>query len=602
MVSLIPYDQLEGRRVGFNIDAKAVADWSYLHSKLRTIQPRFNLVMDNVTRTVEVANMLPNSIVSGRFYHPDDTKFWTTHDSYEAVNFMVSKGAHPHRQILWECNCEPQVHNQLKAWLNWEIHTAREAARRKMHYVTAIAVAKTIEKADVEAGIWDEFIRELHTNEYFRLGVHEYGEKEVMGPYMAGYPHNLINGDALNPANWPTGIPHGRVEVIHYDARGMETHRTLELPNHWHLWRIDWLQIRSVELGYGRIPYFWSEGIHDNMDDVANQNLGTLTNNLSIKEFLKTWNNGKDVKGIPSLAGPWAQTLIRRPDISMSRNFEDIAALQIEWTEKETPPECVGISLFSYTLDENWIAFRLNHLKRLHGHMERLPIRKGIGTMTVPPKVETPTELTRFMINTTEDWRDLRVRAQPTLSGAVVGNVPDGPIEAYCYVPSPAIERDGYSWVYVSFETGTEFKYVSGWSAAKRLSTGETCLELKPHPKETGEVPAVDPPEEPEPPTEPDEPTQEPPTDEPTDETPTEPDKPIYGPVVVVTDLDSIDDEIRSNLARYAAANVIALLDLSVHHISAVDIIEFAKKTAKERGDAILAAQDKASSPETVTL
>lgn len=587
MTSLIPYDQLEGRRVGFNIDAKAVADWSYLHSILRSIQPRFNLVMDNSNRAVEVANLLPNSLVSGRFYHPDDAEYWKKHTPQEAVNYLKHRGAHPHRQILWEVDCEPSTAGQLANWLSWSIRTARACRDERIHYVTAIATGKTIEKHHVLAGVWDAFIRELHENEYFHLGVHGYGQKDVQAPYMAGYPANLINGDAMNPAHWPTSVRHTRT------ISG-------ELPDNWHLWREDWLQIRSVDMGYERIPYVWSEGIHDNMDDVSNLNLGALTNHMSIKEFLKTWNNGKDVKGIPSLAGPWAQTLVRRPDITISRNFEDIAASQIEWTEKNTPPECVGISLFSFTLDENWILFRLNHLKRLHGHMEKLPIRRGVRSMASTPLIETPTEFARFMIETTDEGKGLRVRSQPNLSGIVYGSIPDGKIEARVHIPKPDIKANGYSWVYVKIESPTTT--LNGWTAAKKLTPEEVYLTVGPHPLESGEVPVVDPGDSDPPTTPPDEPDTEPdePPDDPPVEDPTEPEPPHYGPEYIITDLGELTADDLAKWARNCAAQMITYLGLNPNHIKPQELIEFAKTRAQERAEELLAESNEASSPATV--
>ena len=572
----IDFSQLKGRRVGANINATAVKDWPYLLATLRRWQSRFNLVMDGINRAVEVSEINPNSVTSARFYHPDDTEYWKRNSERDALNFMIHKGAHPRRNVVYEVDCEPSTHDDLLGWFNWTITLARMCRDEKLNYITAIADAKTIEKTDVDSGLWDGMIAEWHLNPYFYRGHHGYAYLNAQAPYMAGYPSNMFDGERMHPDRWPTSVPHKRK----IDGR---------LPDNWHLWRPDWLNIRSNKLGYGDLPAFWSEGVYDNMDDVANMVLPPITGNQSIKEWIKRFNNGVDVKGIPSLRGYWKHIL---PQF----DFEELAYRHIEWIEAMTPPEYVGISLFTWSENEDWVTFDIQELYDLHKHMEQLPIREGISSMASTPLIETPTEFARFMIETTDAGKGLRVRSQPSLSGIVYGSIPAGKIEARVHIPSPDIKANGYSWVYVKIESPSTT--LNGWAAAKKLSPETVYLTVGPHPLESGEVPVVDPGDSDPPTTPPDEPDTEP--DDPPVEDPTEPEPPIYGPVVVVTDLDNINDETRSNLARYAAANVIALLDLSVHHITALEIIEFAKTRAQERAEELLAESNKASSPETV--
>lgn len=545
-----PLANISGRLGGFNIDAKAVGDWNYLHATLRKIQPRAVLVMDNAHRAKEIADMLPQAIVSARFYHSDDVRFWKTHTPYQAVQFMRSKMADvKHDRIWWECNCEPTLDGGIEALLAWEIEVAQRMADVKCHYVTAFAVGKTIFKQDIENKVWDAFIHELQRNPYFHFGVHEYGYIFPMAPYMPSYPWNMFDGAQMHPDKWPDNISHERKP----DG---------SVPDHHHMWRSGWVQIRNFELEYDKpLEVLSTEGILDVMDDVANRVLDGITGGNSIKEWLKSSvTNGRDVKGIPTLAPVWHRTLPQY-------GHEEMAAMILRWVVDNTPPWYVAHCLFSWTLDKNWADFDVQTYMHLHNRMAEFPIRNGIH-MIEDTKPATPpwTPLNELPA---DGWgkpitikptspEGYRFRTEPSTEHkhTIIGVVTQ-PLEVSIHTKE--YDDNGDTWVAIRFPDG-DLGYVADW-----VFEVVPDVQLEPEPQPEPE-PTPDP-----------EPTPEP--------EPLPDDKALY-PITIYTQMWQWDEAKRRDYAYMKIAEGLAILEVNYWLLNAeqlLDIVKTAVAAAEKR-------------------
>ncbi|QPC82125.1 hypothetical protein G4Y79_20945 [Phototrophicus methaneseepsis] len=461
--------EIEGRRVGLNINAAAVDDWTELDRTLLSVQPRGNLVMDNANQAIRIANMLPKSIVVGRFYHPRDGRFWLNFLPHEAVEYAKNKGARPHDRVWWEVNNEPHTGDEetIRAWIDWEIQTARAFAAEGLHYVTALVPSKSIHKDLVERGIYDPLLQELHDNPFFHLGIHEYGYLFPMAQWMANYPRNMFSTAAMQPENWPGEIPWSR------RADGV-------LPDNWHLGRVAWLQIRAEEMDLGRIPYIITEAMHDNMDDVSRLVLPDITGTLPIKEWVKQFNGGHDVNGMRSLEGLYQRVLPGWP-------FEDLLYLMMRWGDLIYSPECIAICLFTYSTNLDWYWFWVQPLKTLLSKLALLPIRRGLmeGIPVVEyPVIDAPTALQPYTVQSVFA-SGIRIREQPRTSSAQVGLVPAEALSGRVYNPAEPIIGGDYQWVFV--ELVLDGQTVRGWVARHRISTGEDYLVLNPQTPPAGQ-------------------------------------------------------------------------------------------------------------------
>lgn len=481
------YSTLQGGFWGLNLNAEADPDWPTCRQILIDLQPRVNLVMNGPGRADEISKLLPNSIVSNRFYHKDDTKYWLNRkdNAQAAVDEMIARGAIKRDNVWHEIDCEPQVAGYTDEWVKWTIDVGNRMAGRGYHYVTAVAVGKTFFRKSMESDAWTRFIRALHENPYLHLGVHEYGYIFPMAQWMANYPYNMFDGAAMHPDNWPTSIPRQR------KSDGT-------MPDNWHLGRTEWLQIRSEELGYGRIPYIITEAMHDNMDDVSRFNYVGVSGGQPLKEWVKQFNGGDDVSGINSLHGLYKHVL---PQFTPSALFYK----QLEWANRIYGPECIGAALFTWSKSQDWRRFAVQD-ERLRGTftlLKNLPIRKGIGMTDAPD-----TKLPDFPTYPSTNWEAVtvrpldsndffNVRSEPSTRGKLTTITRKVEVETLVKLNTKEpVENGGYTWLCMRFSDGS-----FGWAADTVFTqvveaTPEPTPEPTPDPEPTPEpepVPPTDP-------------------------------------------------------------------------------------------------------------
>lgn len=549
------YSTLQGRFWGLNLNAAADPDWPSCRQILIDLQSRVNLVMNGPGRADEIAQLLPNSIVSNRFYHADDTKYWLNRkdNAQAAVDDMIARGAIKRDNVWNEIDCEPQVAGHTDEWVNWTIDVGNRMAGRGYHYVTAVAVGKTFFRKSMESDAWTRFIRALHENPYLHLGVHEYGYIFPMAQWMANYPYNMFDGASMHPDNWPTSIPRQRKP----DGT---------MPDNWHIGRTEWLQIRSEELGYGRIPYIITEALHDNMDDVSRFNYVGVSGGQPLKEWVKQFNGGDDVSGINSLHGLYKHVL---PEYTPAALFYK----QLQWADKVYGPECIGGALFTWSNSKDWRRFAVQD-GRLRGTftlLKNLPIRKGIG-MTEDTKPVEPT-FPALPADDDAGWGDpvtikpkfasFNLRSEPSTrlnDKSVLANFTSQHVMWQHESAGENVDDPAYEWVALKMLGGKK-----GWAALDVLDVEK--VEEEPEPEPTPEP-------EPEPTPDP-EPEPEPLPD----------DKALY-PITIYTQMWQWDEAKRRDYAYMKIAEGLAILEVNYWLLNAeqlLDIVKTAVAAAEKR-------------------
>ena len=363
MTEIFDLNLLDGAFFSLNANGAAMPNYGGFERLVREAQPRVTLVMENADLAKRVAFWVPNGIVVHRIYHATDTQFWRNFTPQQAFDWVWINGARPHARIWYDVNNEATAHapnaskrDTLKAWIQWEIETARIFAANGMHYVTAIAVAKSIDKEFVEEGLYDPLIKAWEENPFFHCGVHDYGFGYPHAEHLPDYPENMSDPMIFTVE----GLT--RARIVKERVNG-------QLPDNWHLERIVWLIIRAIEIGSKPFEYVITEAWHDLMDDVAAQRT-SWSNGKTLKELFKSI-SGTDPKGIPSLKPVWRWL---QPTIDVDEQIR----LQFEWAEREYSEWCIGICVFTWSSSSDWSSFAIQGEGAYHDVMKTIK-RTGWG-------------------------------------------------------------------------------------------------------------------------------------------------------------------------------------------------------------------------------
>jgi len=191
-------------RIGFNIHAQRVPDQAYLLQTVRTLQPKWLLVMDGIGLCQQIKAQVPACNVISRIY-PDENwsavnaKDWVAHKKNEIG------GADVWCYTFNEVGSSPEY-----LQLNADIIT--EAAKVGLKVVVGnMSVGTPANPADWETTAGRNLMIALHTHRSIAvMGLHEYACAVVTSGFVGGYPDNAgvqpeqPGGQNLIPqANWP---------------------------------------------------------------------------------------------------------------------------------------------------------------------------------------------------------------------------------------------------------------------------------------------------------------------------------------------------------------------------------------------------------------
>ena len=195
------------------------------------------------------------------------------------------------------------------------------------------AWSKNLYQTDVDAGMWDNFIRAASrwTNQGFGyIGGHDYTSGLL--PWGCGGlgAQNLynINPDDLHRDNWTTW------------------HDIWNRPN-WHMFRWVMLAKRAKLLGVPMFKIILTECFWDRMTDLINKPLSNK-NNQTIMQWLDSEAQAhvRGLKTHRNLYRKWFP----------NRTPEDVILEQLQWCEDTYPDYVEGFNIFAYSKNAEWFT------------------------------------------------------------------------------------------------------------------------------------------------------------------------------------------------------------------------------------------------------
>lgn len=452
--------------LGYHIDGLDLRDQrTNLLAQVQRTKSNYHLVMDDKQFAKDLLPHVNKGVVvrsydpfaeSGRIVDFDNS-FWTRHTPAVVVNWMKNvvsdlkdgvNGKHFYHTVG---NNEPSSSRQnrraLIGWLTQLMHEAFKAGYRLA--IGEIAVAKTLEIDEIEAGWWDEFLAVLYQyREWHILSIHEYSTGLLPASHMVGYPQNLLNKSYMQPVNWTTKIPDSRVAWI--DPATQETKQVY--PGNWHLGRVHWLLIRAREIGKPVSRFVVTEGSFDIMEDPAHKDW--IVNELKPKFINGNFERMKGYEGHK----PYWQWLLGKTD---DRSWQEFMFQNYAWLCRAYAPEFDGVCMYSMNADwHETEGTDMSHpdIAYFRELVETIPITRNTTPVPTPTPVPTFTEIR--VQSTASDGQNIR----KSPDGDVVGKLPPPTATVLIQVSDAApIDPLGLQWreiIYGSLRGWVAWKFV----------------------------------------------------------------------------------------------------------------------------------------------
>lgn len=341
-------------RITFNINGAAPRNWPALLDWYKAARPRAAFIMDHMDRARELKDIgIP--IVGHRVYDPFHMagSMGPTFDadfhryvSPESVVLWLKQHAGHMKDIYHTVGYnEPSRHQtdeQLRSMLNWFIRLmdlSRDAGFRM--FIGEFAIAKSLEKEDVERGLWDEFLRAIDRHYgWHLLTIHSYTVGPPYAPFLSDYPANLMYPDKMHLSQAAYAhIPFTRINGF--------------LPDNWHLGREAWLMIQAKALGL-KFDYAITESIYDQMMDINQQKKSPEGDIVYVMDYLKAKYGinlyNRDIRGVNAQRNLLASSIYRQS--LRDDEFSWLIYKHLSWFDDELPEECRFIALFAH--NTNW--------------------------------------------------------------------------------------------------------------------------------------------------------------------------------------------------------------------------------------------------------
>lgn len=426
--------------LGYNIDADELASNTPIQQQVKRTGSNWHLVINHKDYARAIYPFTKRGVVF-RAFNPFgdnsptfDNDFWSNHSAQKTADWMKTHLSDISEMYLTAGNNEPSSHagnrRQLVKWLS---DLAKYLYEQEQHgAIGEIAVAKTLERSEIEAGVWDELITTMHDlGDWHIWTFHEYTSGLAPANFLPDYPRNLLNKSIANPASWVTQIP---------------------LANGgYHLGRWHWLRQRALDIGKPMKRVVITECVYDYMED-ANANGEWLKNVL---RPMFSYNGFEGLKGWQGHKPYWKWLLGKNDDLS----WQEFMYQSIAWFAQASAPEVEGLCLFA--LNPDWYEWEgvdlsrsgVDHFRYL---VETQPVSRTPTPPVEPPKEKPPMKLATLSSiarDNTGKYVSTRIRAsRNTGTTAILGYVPpkDETITGY------VAERDtkmvnGYYWREIQF-------------------------------------------------------------------------------------------------------------------------------------------------------
>jgi len=309
-------------RIGFNINGqgKSVGDIVGLWHDAGKPSSLLVMASDGGAKA-QAVHEATGCIVVARADWPDDT---ASYPDGLADIWKARKDRAP--DVHWYYPNEPNP-KDLKGFLQDTVTMmARLTAANIRFCIGNFAWANVLRYEDVQAGLWDNFIRAAHQftqDGYGFIGGHEYTTGAL--PWgCAGWNPNAMRGVNLpGPGSWPTLA----------DIRDSR-------ENNWHLFRWVMLEARAVDIA---VPEPWcnmlvTECFWDRCPDLP----AALLDNLDSRSGRTGGVHG--IRSTLPLFQLWWQ----------DRTPAQAITLQLEWADQTYPDYVKGFHLFTVSNDPRW--------------------------------------------------------------------------------------------------------------------------------------------------------------------------------------------------------------------------------------------------------
>lgn len=325
-------------RYTFNVNAIAVRDRARLESALSAMNPSTLFVLDGIGLAQSLKQYVKkDGIIIHRFYQVEEGEYWQKKSPEDCIREIKTRAGNAVGEFYHAVNNEPShdATRTIRQLLQWNIRLMDLARKDNIRLaVGEFAAAKTIHKSDIDAGIWDDFIRALDRHKDFHiLTTHEY--TAVTLPFTFMMP--------ASPQDW-TNPEFFKFDRYPKDPLPIQRKLDSQLPDYWHLGRTLWLLIRAKEIGVTPPKFIVTEGLWDKMDDIntPKKELG----NRGIYDVLTNMFM-TDIRGVMSYVNIYPQLYYK------GMTFDEAAIQQLAWVDKIVYPEqCLGICLFAW--NQGW--------------------------------------------------------------------------------------------------------------------------------------------------------------------------------------------------------------------------------------------------------
>lgn len=443
--------------LGYNIDGDELVSNTAIQEQVKRTGSNWHLVINHKDYARAIRPFTKRGVVY-RAFNPFgdnsptfDNDFWANHSARKTADWMKAQLHDVSEMYLTAGNNEPSSNpgnrRQLVKWLS---DLAKYLYEQQQHgAIGEIAVAKTLERDEIEAGVWDELIETMHDlGDWHIWTFHEYTTGLAPANFIPDYPYNLLNKSIANTASWVKQIP--LVEGGYHIGR-------------WH-----WLRQRAIDIGKPMKRVVITECVYDYMED-ANANGEWLKNVLRPKfdyggfEGLKGWEGHKPY---------WKWLLGKNDDLS----WQEFMYESIAWNARASAPECEGFCLFG--LNPDWYMKEGVDLSRGGvDHFRYLVETVPVTHSSTPPPLD---EEKPFMFPVTISGQNqtnqtpvkVNVRNDRSTQSQIVGVIPAYPETVTGYAAAPdTTAKNGYIWRYV--EVTIANTNVSGYVAENFVKVTE---------------------------------------------------------------------------------------------------------------------------------
>lgn len=423
-------------RLSYNIHAQFVTDTPKLMKHLVAIRPAAVLVMDGLGLAREIKAKLPDTLVISRIYPDEDMQ-----NRMSPEDWLKQRGPETEGGIYAYTTNEAGFSKNL---IDWHIRLLELAIKIRTPLVIGNMSVGTPAPEDWAAGRKLLELLDQH-RDLFILGLHEYACGVITSGFLGGYPDNAGvdpsiptnagKGKNLIPsANWPTQFDAAQMTLFHCGRFKFLVRycQTIGLPPP---------RILLTEHGFDDVSDIkaWSDRL---------QMTPPFTSIRGWKSVQNQWRKWYDAQG-------WS------PQRAM---FEQLAYAD-RTIYQGSAVEAQLLYCWAGRPGYKWDQFDLSGADEFQGWLEKAssaPVTIAPAPVVINPPIplDRGEEVIVPIIAPGAPWV---LRAEPSLSGAVVGYLKDG--ETVKLYPATAYPNGGHNWYVCVRDKPTAGEAGHGWTA-----------------------------------------------------------------------------------------------------------------------------------------